>query len=47
VSRLLLIAHGSRDPRYAASFDTLCLRLRREGHAAQAEMPDLRGGWPG
>jgi sirohydrochlorin ferrochelatase len=35
VSRLLLIAHGSRDPRYAASFDTLCLGLRREGHAAQ------------
>jgi sirohydrochlorin ferrochelatase len=35
MSRLLLIAHGSRDPRYAASFDTLCLGLRREGHAAQ------------
>jgi len=35
VSRLLLIAHGSRDPRYTASYETLCLRLRREGHAAQ------------
>jgi sirohydrochlorin ferrochelatase len=35
VSRLLLVAHGSRDPRYAAAFDTLCLKLRQEGHAAQ------------
>jgi sirohydrochlorin ferrochelatase len=33
--RLLLVAHGSRDPRYAAAFDTLALRLRQEGHAAQ------------
>lgn len=33
--RLLLIAHGSRDPRYAASFETLCLRLRAAGHVAR------------
>ena len=41
--RLLLIAHGSRDPRYAASFETLCLGLRREGHAAQVGHLDLCG----
>lgn len=34
--RLLLVAHGSRDPRYAASYETLCAQLRRQGHAAQA-----------
>jgi sirohydrochlorin ferrochelatase len=34
VTRLLLVAHGSRDPRYAASFEHLCLTLRRQGHAA-------------
>jgi sirohydrochlorin ferrochelatase len=35
VSRLLLVAHGSRDPRYAASYETLCAQLRRQGHAAR------------
>ncbi|HWG25968.1 sirohydrochlorin chelatase [Actinospica sp.] len=34
MSRLLLVAHGSRDPRYAASYETLCLKLRQQGHAA-------------
>ena len=43
MSRLLLIAHGSRDPRYAASFDTLCLGLRQQGHAAQVGHLDLCG----
>lgn len=33
--KLLLVAHGSRDPRYAASYETLCLKLRQQGHAAQ------------
>jgi sirohydrochlorin ferrochelatase len=33
--RLLLIAHGSRDPRYTASFETLCRRLRSLGHVAR------------
>lgn len=32
---LLLITHGSRDPRYAASFEALCARLRRDGHRAR------------
>lgn len=35
MSRLLLVAHGSRDPRYAASYETLCLKLRQQGHAAR------------
>jgi sirohydrochlorin ferrochelatase len=35
MSRLLLVAHGSRDPRYSASYETLCLKLRRQGHAAR------------
>ncbi len=35
MSRLLLVAHGSRDPRYAASYETLCLKLREQGHAAR------------
>ena len=34
--KLLLIAHGSRDPRYAASFEALCDELRRQGYAARA-----------
>ena len=33
--RLLLVAHGSRDPRYAAAFDTLRRRLREQGHEAE------------
>lgn len=33
--RLLLIAHGSRDPRYPASYAQLCHRLRQEGHQAR------------
>ena len=41
--RLLLIAHGSRDPRYAASFETLCVRLRAAGHAARVGHLDLCG----
>jgi sirohydrochlorin ferrochelatase len=41
--RLLLIAHGSRDPRYAASFEALCLRLRGAGHSARAGHLDLCG----
>jgi sirohydrochlorin ferrochelatase len=41
--RLLLIAHGSRDPRYAASFETLCRRLRRAGHQAQVGYLGLCG----
>jgi sirohydrochlorin ferrochelatase len=41
--RLLLIAHGSRDPRYAASFETLCERLRRAGHQAQVGYLGLCG----
>ncbi|MBR7837629.1 hypothetical protein KDL01_30395 [Actinospica durhamensis] len=32
---LLLITHGSRDPRYAASFAALCARLRQDGHRAE------------
>lgn len=43
MSRLLLVAHGSRDPRYAASYETLCLRLRQAGHAAQVGHLDLCG----
>lgn len=41
--RLLLIAHGSRDPRYAASFETLRARLRRAGHQAQVGYLGLCG----
>ena len=41
--RLLLIAHGSRDPRYAASFEALCLRLRRAGHVAHVGYLGLCG----
>jgi sirohydrochlorin ferrochelatase len=41
--RLLLIAHGSRDPRYAASFEALCLRLRRQGHVARVGYLGLCG----
>jgi len=33
--RLLLIAHGSRDPRYTASYESLRCVLSREGHTAQ------------
>jgi sirohydrochlorin ferrochelatase len=33
--KLLLVAHGSRDPRYAASYETLCDELRRQGYAAR------------
>jgi sirohydrochlorin ferrochelatase len=43
VSRLLLIAHGSRDPRYPTAFDTLCLGLRSQGHAAQVGYLGLCG----
>src|SRR6185312_8876446 len=35
VVNLLLITHGSRDPRYAASFEALCARPRRDGHRAR------------
>ena len=35
MSRLLLIAHGSRDPRYAAAFDRLRADITGQGHAAQ------------
>ena len=41
--RLLLIAHGSRDPRYAASFEALCLRLRQRGHVARVGYLGLCG----
>jgi sirohydrochlorin ferrochelatase len=41
--RLLLIAHGSRDPRYAASFETLCDRLAQAGHQAQVGYLGLCG----
>ena len=41
--RLLLIAHGSRDPRYAASFETLCARLRQAGHQAEVGYLGLCG----
>ena len=41
--RLLLIAHGSRDPRYAASFETLCARLREHGHEARVGYLGLCG----
>lgn len=41
--KLLLVAHGSRDPRYAASFETLCLKLRQQGHAAQVGYLGLCG----
>ncbi|HEX4789344.1 MAG TPA: sirohydrochlorin chelatase [Actinospica sp.] len=41
--RLLLIAHGSRDPRYAASFETLCGRLAQAGHRAEAGYLGLCG----
>ncbi|HET9167815.1 MAG TPA: CbiX/SirB N-terminal domain-containing protein [Actinospica sp.] len=33
--KLLLVAHGSRDPRYAASFEHLCGELRALGHSAR------------
>jgi sirohydrochlorin ferrochelatase len=33
--RLLLVAHGSRDPRYAASYESLSLTLRQQGHSVQ------------
>ena len=35
MSKLLLVAHGSRDPRYAASYETLRQRLREQGHEAE------------
>lgn len=35
MSKLLLVAHGSRDPRYAASFETLRRRLREQGHETE------------
>ena len=41
--RLLLIAHGSRDPRYAASFERLCGQLQAEGHVAQVGYLGLCG----
>jgi sirohydrochlorin ferrochelatase len=41
--RLLLIAHGSRDPRYAASFERLCGELEAEGHVAQVGYLGLCG----
>jgi sirohydrochlorin ferrochelatase len=33
--KLLLVAHGSRDPRYAASYESLRGELRKQGHAAR------------
>ena len=41
--RLLLIAHGSRDPRYTASFEGLRRDLAREGYAAQVGYLGLCG----
>ena len=38
-----MIAHGSRDPRYAASFERLCGRIEAEGHVAQVGYLGLCG----
>ena len=43
MSRLLLVAHGSRDPRYTAAFDRLRADLAAEGHAAQVGYLGLCG----